>query len=225
MASSGERPLETPPAAHGKSADHLIRQSRLLFLLIFLFTPFLIPSNDASASEESWSADFKTTVIAPNGRKILFTGKFYQKGARVRFEPAGAGEVDLYDFERAVGTRLFQEDRIYFESRLTSARLLKAAQEGWIVAPPATPERRILLRDGIVKEKEARLYLVILGEKDRRSYSLRWTTSDEAALPLLVIYPASGYETVIVEYDALRIEPIGPELFDPPADFLNLNPY
>lgn len=201
----------------------MMKEKTLLLLFILLFFPLLI--HEIFASEKSWTADFKTTVLSSNGRKIVFTGKFYQNGSKVRFEPDGAGEIDLYDFERASGIRLFQEDRIYFESRLTSARLMKAAREGWIPAPPAVPEKRILLREGTLKEREARLYLIIMGEKDQRSYSLRWTTDDEAALPLQVIYPASGYETVIVEYDGLRVEPVGPEHFEPPADFLNLNPY
>jgi hypothetical protein len=194
-----------------------------IFISLFPFLPFLPP--EISAAEKSWTADFKTTVHSPNGRKILFTGKFYQSGSKVRFEPDGSAEIDLFDFERAIGIRLFQEDRIYFQNRLTSARLVKAAKEGWIAPPPAFPEKRILLREGTIKEREAQLYLVILGEKDRKSYSLLWTTADEAALPLQAIYPASGYETVIVEYDQLRVEPVGPEHFEPPADFLNLNPY
>lgn len=192
-----------------------------LFVLLFS----LLLASETPASEKSWTADFKTTVLSSNGRKIVFTGKFYQNGLKVRFEPAGAGEIDLYDFERAAGIRIFQEDRIYFESRLTAARLLKAAREGWVPAPPAYPEERILLRKGTIKERGARLYLIIMGEKERKSYSLRWTTDDEPALPLQVIYPASGYETVIVEYDGLRVEPVGPEHFEPPAGFLNLNPY
>jgi hypothetical protein len=77
----------------------------------------------------------------------------------------------------------------------------------------------------MVKERKARLYLIVFGEKDPKSYSLRWTTADEAALPLQVIYPALGHETVIVEYDHLQVEPIDPEQFAPPADFLKLNPF
>jgi hypothetical protein len=211
-----------------------------LLILIFLFFPLSIleisafsPDNGAATSslgngtvtsEKSWTADFKTTVFAPNGSKIVFTGKFYQNGSKVRFEPTGSGEIDLYDFERASGVRLFPEDRIYFETRLTPARMMKAAKEGWI-STKTYPEKRILLMEGSVKERKARLYLIILGEADPKAYSLRWTTADEAALPLQVIYPASGHETVIVEYDRLQVEPVHPEQFDPPADFLKLNPF
>ncbi|HZR45619.1 MAG TPA: hypothetical protein VFA47_02850, partial [Candidatus Manganitrophaceae bacterium] len=199
-----------------------LRDFILFLILILSFFPFLLP--EASAAERSWIADFKTTVLSPTGRQILFTGKFYQSGSKVRFEPTDSAEIDLFDFGRAIGIRLFQEDRIYFQNRLTSARMAKAVKEGWIAPPPAVPEKRILLREGTIKEREARLYLVILGQEDQKVYSLLWTTADEAALPLQAIYPASGYETVIVEYDRIRIEPVGPEHFEPPADFLNLNP-
>jgi len=196
----------------------------MLFLILIPSSfSFLIP--EAFAAEKSWTADFKTTVLSSTGRQILFTGKFYQSGPKVRFEPTGSAEIDLFDFDRASEIRLFQEDRIYFQNRLTLARLAKAVKEGWIAPPPAIPEKRILLREGTVKEREARLYLIILGERDQKVYSLLWTTADEAALPLQAIYPASGYETVIVEYELLRIEPVGPEHFEPPAAFLNLNPY
>lgn len=200
-----------------------LRHFILLLIPILSFFPFLLP--EGAAAEKSWTADFKTTVLSPTGRQILFTGKFYQSGSKVRFEPAGSSEIDLFDFERASGIRLFQEDRIYFQTRLTSARMTKAVKEGWTAPPPSIPEKRILLKEGTLKEREARLYLVILGEKDQKVYSLLWTTADEAALPLQAIYSASGYETVIVEYDRLRVEPVGPEHFEPPADFLNLNPY
>lgn len=200
-----------------------LRYSIFFLILILSFFPFLLPKT--SAAEKSWTADFKTTVLSPSGRQILFTGKFYQTGSKVRFEPTGSTEIDLFDFERGSGIRLFQDDRIYFQNRLTSARLAKAVKEGWIAPPPSVPERRVFLREGTVKGREARLYLVILGETDQKAYSLLWTTADEAALPLQAIYPASGYETVIVEYDQIRVEPVGPEHFQPPADFLNLNPY
>jgi hypothetical protein len=209
-----------------KAATPRIMKERLLLTLISLFVSLFLPLliDETSAFEKSWTADFKTTVIASNGNQIIFTGRFYQSGPRVRFEPTGSEEVDLYDFDRALGIRLFPEDRIYFENRLTPARMIKAAKEGWI-STAAHPERWIFLREGKIKERDARLYLIVFGEKEPKAYSLRWITADEAALPLQVIYPASGYETVIVEYDQLRVEPVNPEHFESPTTYLNLNPY
>ena len=171
----------------------------------------------------SRQADTTTTVVSPSGRSISSTGKIYLQRSKVRFEPANSEEIDLFDFEQMKAIRLFPADRIYFESRITPARRFKALQEGWISAAAPDAEKRVFLTEGVVKEKPARLFLFILGEEGRRAYSLRWIAADGA--PLRIIYPATEYETVIVDYDHYQTEPKESNLFEPPPGFLNVNPY
>ncbi|MDC4225624.1 MAG: hypothetical protein MPW15_15610 [Candidatus Manganitrophus sp.] len=96
-----------------------------------------------------------------------------------------------------------------------------------MVAPPDSPGRETdLVKGGDDQgEREARLYFIILEEKGKKWYSLRWATADPPEFPLRTIYPASDYETVIADYDSLRTEPSDPARFTPPPDFLSVNPF
>ncbi len=191
-----------------------------------LFLPvFFLLINVHHLSARMWSADLHVTVLSTKVQKIVFSGKFYQKELQVRFEPSGMEEIDLFDFERLIGTRIFPSDRIYFEKPLTRARILKAITEGWIVPAPTHREERVFLREGTVKGLKARLYLIIILTNGKKNYSLRWESDDEEGIPIKVIYPSSGRETIIVEYNHIEVKLINAEIFQPPKDFLNLNPF
>jgi hypothetical protein len=188
----------------------------LSFLLLTAQTPSPLPTS---------VADLTLTLISPYHAPITARGTFLQSGSKIRYEPAGSEEIDLYDLKQMEELRLFPADRIYFRSRLGPARILKAVREGWLSAPAPITEKRILLKEESFKEREARLFLIILEEKGKKWYSLRWVTADAAEFPLRTIYPASDFETVIADYDSLRTEPSDPARFEPPAEFLNVNPF
>ncbi|HIE64752.1 MAG: hypothetical protein ABGX83_07880 [Nitrospira sp.] len=194
------------------AADFLL----LIVLLLIDITPL---------SARMWTADLHVTVLSTKVQKIELRGKFYQNDLRVRFEPSGSEEIVLFDFERSVGTRIFPSDRIYFEKPLTRARILKAMKEGWIIPAPPYREERVFLREGRVKARKARLYLIIIVTNKKKDYSLRWESDDEEAVPIKIIYPSSGRETIIVEYNHIELKPINDEIFQPPKDFMNLNPF
>lgn len=200
----------------------MIRNSRSLF---FLFLFFFLLTAEAPAPPPVWVADLTLTLHSPYHAPITAKGIFHQTGSKIRYEPAGSEEIDLYDLKEMEELRLFPADRIYFRARLGPARILKAVREGWLPPPAPLEEKRILLREGTIKEREARLYFIILEEKGKKWYSLRWTTADAAEFPLRVIYPASDHETVVADYDSLRTEPSDPARFTPPADFLSVNPF
>jgi hypothetical protein len=193
-----------------------------LFFLSFVF--FLLTAQ-APSPPPTWVADLTLTLLSPYHVPITARGTFYQNGSMIRYEPAGSEEIDLYDLKQMEELRLFPADRIYFRARLGPARILKAVREGWMPAPAPLAEKRILLKEGTIKEREARLYFIILEEKGGKWYSLRWVTADPAEFPLRTIYPASDSETVIADYDSLRTEPSDPARFEPPADFLSVNPF
>jgi len=200
-----------------------MKRNRRSFFFLSLFY-FLLTAQAPSPSPTT-VADLTLTLISPYHATITATGIFYQSGSKIRYEPAGSEEIDLYDLKQMEELRVFPADRIYFRARLGPARILKAVQEGWLSPPAPIAEKRILLKEESFKEREARLYLIILEEKGRKWYSLRWVTADAAEFPLRTIYPASDFETVIANYDSLRTEPPDPARFEPPAGFLSVNPY
>lgn len=193
------------------------------FSLLSLF--FFLLTAEAPAPPSMRVADLTLTLFSPYRSPITAKGVFHQSGPKIRYEPAGSEEIDLYDLKQMEEIRLFPADRIYFRTRLGPARILKAVREGWMSAPAPLLEKRILMREGEIKEKRARLYFVTLEEKGKKWYSLRWVSADEAEVPLQVIYPASDFETVIADYDSLRAEPFDPARFEPPAGFMSVNPY
>ncbi len=193
--------------------------SPLLLLALFFF--FLTGETPAPVRV----ADLTLLLLSPYHAPITAKGVFHQSGNLIRYEPAGSEEIDLYDLKQMEEIRLFPADRIYFRTQLGPARILKAVREGWVSAPQPLSEKRILLREGEIKERRARLYFITLEEKGKKWHSLRWVSADEAEIPLRVIYPASDYETVLADYDSLRTEPADPARFEPPADFMSVNPY
>lgn len=200
-----------------------MRRNSRSFVFLSLF--FSLLTAQAPSPLPTWVADLTLTLLSPYHAPITAKGAFYQNGSMIRYEPAGSEEIDLYDLKQMEELRLFPADRIYFRARLSPARILKAVREGWMPPPAPLEEKRILLREGTIKEKEARLYFIILEEKGRKWYALRWVTADATEFPLRTIYPASDYETVIADYDSLRTEPSDPARFAPPADFLGVNPF
>lgn len=199
------------------------RNKRSWVFLSFFF--FFLLTAQAPSPPPTWVADLTLTLLSPYHAPITAKGAFFQNGSKIRYEPAGSAEIDLYDLKEMEERRLFPSDRIYFRARLGPARILKAVREGWLPPPAPLEEKQILLREGAFKEKAARLYFIILEEKGKKWYSLRWVTADPPEFPLRTIYPASDFETVIADYDSLRTEPLDPARFEPPAEFLSVNPF
>jgi hypothetical protein len=196
---------------------------RFFCLSLTLVALFVFEENSVSAA--NWQADFTIRVSSPRTQPILFNGIIYQEGTKVRIEAKGSEEIDLFDFEARVGIRIFPEDRIYFTSILSEAKVVKAIKEAWIPAPKPYQESLILLWKGDIRGKAARLYFVTLELKGRKAYQLRWVTDDLNETPLRIIYPGPANETVIVDYDARTEETLPNNHFEPPQDYLSLNPF
>jgi len=192
----------------------------LFFVSLLLFVFF-----EGIAPAATWQAEMNVRVYSPNVPLIHSKASFYQKDQKLRIVPSDSEEYKLYDFERGLAIRIFPRDRIYFEKPLSLANTIKAMKEAWISAPPPFEESRILLRKGLFQGKQAALYFMIFSNKDQRAYALRWLTDDAESLPLRIIYPGSARETIILDYLPLKAQEIPPDSFDPPADYLNLNPF
>lgn len=178
-----------------------------------------------SLEAASWQGEFTIRVLSPRTETIISKGNIFQEGLKVRIEPSGSKEIDLYDFERSLKFRIFPEDKIYFRTALSIAESLKAAKEGWSAPPePYTISKRLLWR-GPLGEKPARLYLVTLARDGRQAYSLRWVSDDLKERLFRIIYAGPADETVIVDYDPRAGGLMPPDFFSPPTDYLSLNPF
>lgn len=205
----------------------LLRQAfptRLFFFLSLMICALPTPGTP-SGFAATWQADFTIRVSSSRTQTIFFKGRLYQEGTTVRIEPEDSDEVNLFNFESGIGIRIFPKDRIYFTKPLSSAKIIKAAKEAWITPPPPYRELKTLLWTGEVKGKAARLYLMTLELKNLKSYALRWVSDDSHERPLRIIYPGPANETVIVDYEPLSKKPFSADYFEPPADYLSLNPF
>jgi hypothetical protein len=219
-------------------------QFLVLFFLTTLFSTPLphiplspIPIHSYAASVESnvpgISARLVTTLILHDGRRIRSGGKFYRYRNKVRFEPEGTpgltAEIELLDFDRSALYRLIPENRIYFESRLSPARINKAVREGWVPPPKGWREDRIFLRDDVWEGNPARIYLQVqrepsAGRGGPARYALLWTGRD-SGVPLRVVYTDPQSHPIMVDFRELAVGTLDPKLFSPPPDYANLNPY
>ena len=196
---------------------------RFFFLHFLISALFILGARSTFAA--TWQADFTIRVFSPRTQPVFFSGTFYQKDAKVRIEPEGSDEVNLFDFEARLGIRVFPKDRIYFTTFLSTAKIIKAAKEAWITAPLPYRESRTLLWRGKLKGKLARLYLMTLALGNKTTHQLRWVTDDLYETPLRIIYPGPANETVIVDYEPTAGETFSADHFEPPADYLSLNPF
>jgi len=191
--------------------------------LLLIFALFALESKSLSAA--TWQADFTIRVSSPRTQTIFFKGRFYQSGTKVRIEPKDSDEIDLFDFDAKIGIRIFPKDRIYFTSPLSAIKMIKAIKEAWITAPLPYLESKILLWTGDIRGKAGRLYFVTLSRNNQKLYVLRWLTDDAHELPLRIIYPGPANETIIVDYEPVISEVFSEDYFNPPADYLSLNPF
>jgi|GEM_PF-2492386 len=211
----------------------------LLFLItasLWIYSP--VPSGLAESElaprVEAVSARFTVTLIRHDGGEVVFGGQYYRHGSAVRFEPDGTPgkdlEVQLIDTERQLFYRIFPNEQVYFEQRLTPAQLYKAVQQGWTPTPEAWSQNEILLKEEPWEGHPADLYLVIrknpfLPAKDpQRDYALIWLARD-LKVPLRLAYVDPQSHPIIVEFQNLKTENMDGRLFRPPSEYANLNPY
>jgi len=191
----------------------------VFFLSLLLLSPL------AQAYAETWQADFKIRVLSPKVKPIFYAGKLAVHHLKARIETGESKEINLYNFETLSEVRIFPEDQIYFKKPLSLAKQVKAAKQGWGPMPASFHEKSVLLRKGQFKGRAARLYFVTIHRGNQTAYLMRWMSDEAAPLPLRAIYTSSGRETIIVDFDPSREAPPAPDAFDPPKDYLSLNPF
>jgi len=196
---------------------------RHFFLKLLILALIILGAQSAPAA--TWQADFTIRVSSSRTQTIFFKGRLFQKDLKVRIEPADSEEVNLFDFKAGIGIRIFPKDRIYFTKPISRAKMLKAAKEAWISAPLPYQEKRTLLWTGSIKGKAARLYLITLALNNHKSHQLRWVSDDQHEAPLRIIYPGPANETVIIDYEPILTEEFPINHFEPPANYLSLNPF
>lgn len=178
-------------------------------------------------------ADLYTTTINKAGKESISVAKIYLLGNRLRSESkeSSTGEFNIYDFELFKELRVVPQDSIFFERKITRSFLIKAEREG--LYKPDNPNvkiDRIRLKEDRTDNHPTVMYFVVrsmkTGEKTvARDYSMVWEATDLGNMPIKIVYPASDFQTVIVEYRNITIDKLDPSLFLPPPDFLNLSPF
>jgi len=183
---------------------------------------------------EAISARFVFTLIPHDGQPVTYGGKFYRYRQTVRFEPdtlpGKDPEIQLIDSERQLFYRIFPQERIYFEQRLTPAQRDKAVQQGWVAAPNSWREEKLLLKEDPWEGHSADLYLQIRQvplpgtNVPEKEYSFLWLARD-LNIPLRLAFIDPQSHPIIIEFRNLKSGPMDARLFRPPDDYSNLNPY
>ncbi len=197
-----------------------IRLLRFFFFVILSASVGLFPAHAAT-----WQADFSIRVLSPKVKEISTRGAIYRKDFKIRIEPSGSTEVDLYDFEQSLEMRIFPADQIYFVSPLPLSKRIKGMKEAWVPPLPPFKETRILFKEDLFQGKTAKLYFVILERSGQKAYLFRWIGADPEAPPLRVIYSGTARETIIVDFTPRPGTLPSADYFNPPSNYLSLNPF
>jgi hypothetical protein len=191
----------------------------------------------ADASDDTVSAvsaEVEQVLLAPDGRQTAlttFTVLLADGRARVDVESApgrsGYAEYQVYDFGRKRLYRVFPDDRIYFEEKLSAALASKAYVEGWAPRPEDLTVRTIVLKDDQIEGLPARLTLVERrrGRGRAPDYALVWATVPPGPLPLRVVYVQDGGHTVVLVYRRVETRRVNASSVAVPDAFVNLSPF
>ncbi len=180
------------------------------------------------------SADVEQVILTPDGRQTsatTFAVLLAEGRARVEVRSApgrsGYAEYQIYDFGRQRLYRVFPDDRIYFEERLSAALAAKIYVEGWAPRPDHLTVRAIPLKDDPVEDAPARLALVERrrGRGRAPEYALVWTAVPPGALPLRVVYVQEGGQTVALVYRRVETPQVNASDVAVPEGFVNLSPF
>jgi len=194
------------------------------------------------------SAAVTTTSLFKTVTQV-FSGTLKRRGRMIYLEeatsssgPISYNEYFLYDFDKGLLYRILREEQIYFETPLSIEQRVDAIRKGWVPAEGvltvndvnvALSSRDIPLRpdtvDGrpvelIVREFTADIPAIgSVPARSVKSYALVWR-DPQHGLPVKIAY-ATTQVNLLVEYHEVVQEPVGPELFTIPKNFINLTPY
>jgi hypothetical protein len=219
--------------------------SLLFFYVIFLSSSVLaqaVPAETAPPVALDFTADYIFTIIFGDKEKSVTHGKIYVSPPRIRVEPhpekggSGYSEYLLYEFKERKMQRIFPKERIYFETDITERNWLKAMRDGWIPWEdfPKIERRKIKLKEDMANGHPCILYLqerkaeIPRGKEApliQKEYILRWEATDLKNLPVRVVYFLQPGNTVIVDYNNVKVEEFILSFFAPPEGFLNLSPF
>lgn len=198
---------------------------------------FTLSAPGAAAADDTVSAvsaEVNQVILAPDGRETSATSfrvLLADGRARVEVESApgrsGYAEYQIYDFGRKRLYRVFPDDRIYFEEKLSAAQADKVYVDGWAPRPEDLTVRTMVLKDDQVEGSPARLALVERrrGRGRAPNYALVWAAVPQDSLPRRVVYVQDGGQTVVLVYRRVEMRLVEASSLTVPDAFVNLSPF
>jgi hypothetical protein len=179
------------------------------------------------------SADLQITSIDRNGHSTVSAVHIYRSGKLVRYEHRllDPPEISIMDFDQMKEYRIYDGDKIYFETSFANRLLYKAQREGLIQLDesPEVLQNRIVLREDKIEGHPVDIVLLIRTVKNRKEfgteYTLRWEARDMKGQLLRVAYHQAGNTLTIVYFQNAKLGPVDPVLLQPPPGFVSMNPY
>lgn len=180
-----------------------------------------------------FSAERKIKQIDWFGQFNEIRGHISSLGMKVRIEKTEHDPtvITLFDYKNLKEYRIYEHDRIFFESDLSNPMFYRARREGLIQAEeePHVNVVRLSLGKTVWEDHPCEIVLKIrtvkIAERSVSDYTLLWEALDLDHRPVRVAYQQSGRVFAIVEYHNAKKIMINPALFELPADYLNFTPY
>jgi hypothetical protein len=179
------------------------------------------------------SADVVTTMFDQRGHASVSQAHIYRSGNIVRYERRllDPPEISIMDYGKLKEYRIFEDDKIYFESQINDRLSHKAQQDGILRMPeyPNLIQTRILLKEDSIEGHPCDLVLLILTIRNRKEfgaeYSWRWEARDIDGQSLRTAYYQNKDTLVVLNFSDVKLGSVDPALLEPPAAFTAMNPY
>ena len=189
------------------------------------------PEAPPPASFPDLSAELQITLIDRSGHSSTTKSHILRSGRVVRYEARETDppEITIRDYNQSKEFRIYDNDKIYFETAIPVRGEVKAQRDGMF--PWKEYEqielKRIVLRTDTVEGHPCEIVLMLRSLKDQKAsgieYTLLWEATDLNRQPLRVAYHQTN-TLVITELRNIAPGPVDASLLKPPDGYSGMSP-
>jgi len=140
-------------------------------------------------------------------------------------------EISIMDYDKLKEYRIYDGDKIYFETAITGRLENKVQREGILrlEANPIVVEQRVLIHQETLEGHPCDFIVLVRSIKDRKDirpdFTWIWEATDLDRQPLRVAYYQTSGSLVVINYKEVKLGNVDPALLKPPSEYISMNPY
>ncbi|HEY4486007.1 MAG TPA: hypothetical protein VI702_06805 [Nitrospiria bacterium] len=178
------------------------------------------------------SADLQITLIDRSGHSSTTQTHILRSGRVIRYEARDTDppEITIRDYNQSKEFRIFDNDKIYFETAIPLRGEVKAQRDGMFSWQDyeQIEIKRIVLRADRIEGHPCEIVLMLRSLKNQKAsgieYTLLWEATDLNRQPLRVAYHQTN-TLVITELRNIVPGPVNSALLKPPEGYSGMSPF